>query len=50
MAIYAAFELGLAYLLDPYVPEGQAYVLDIDRCWQLEHEWLLTHPEPSSRG
>jgi hypothetical protein len=50
MALYAAFELGLPYLLDPYVPEGASYVLDIDRCLQLDHEWLTDHPEPSTQG
>jgi hypothetical protein len=50
MAAYAAFELGLRYLLDPRLPAGRTYLLDVDRCWQLDHEWLTEHPKPSSQG
>lgn len=48
MAAYASFELGLDYFLDPYLPTGQTYVLDVDRCLQLDHEWLTEHPQPST--
>lgn len=48
LAQYAAFELGLDYFLDPYIPACRTYVLDVSRLWQLEHEWLTEHP--SSQG
>jgi hypothetical protein len=46
-AEYAAFELGLSYMLDPHFPAGAVFTVDIDRCWQLEHEWMTEH-QPSN--
>lgn len=43
LARYAAFELGLDYYLNAYLPLGKTFVLDVTRCWQLEHEWLVEH-------
>lgn len=47
LAQYAAFELGLDYYLNAYLPQDKTYVLDVTRCWQLEEEWMTEH-QPSN--
>lgn len=48
-ARYAAFELGLPYLLDPQFEAAAVFMVAIGRLYQLEHEWL-TLQEASSDG